>query len=65
MLPIRNEETGTTEVVAKWAVRVPEATYEAVRQTSSMMESFRTTSWQENLAACSSLPTPWRFQAGQ
>lgn len=32
MLPIRNEETGTTEVVAKWAVRVPEATYEAVRQ---------------------------------
>lgn len=29
-LPILNEETGTTEVVAKFAVRVPQATFEAV-----------------------------------
>src|SRR5690625_3766929 len=31
-LPVRNEETGATEVVSKWAVRVPEAIYEAVRR---------------------------------
>lgn len=31
-LPIRNEETGSTEVVSKWALRVPESTYEAVRR---------------------------------
>jgi uncharacterized protein DUF6384 len=29
-LPIRNEETGVTEVVSKFGVRVPEATFEAV-----------------------------------
>jgi hypothetical protein len=29
-LPIRNEETGATEVVSKYGVRVPEATFEAV-----------------------------------
>jgi hypothetical protein len=29
-LPIRNEETGAVETVAKFGVRVPEATYEAV-----------------------------------
>ena len=29
-LPIRNEETGTIEVVSKFGVRVPEATFEAV-----------------------------------
>jgi hypothetical protein len=31
-LPIRNEETGATEVVSKFGVRVPEATFEAVAQ---------------------------------
>ena len=31
-LPIRNEETGETETVTKFGVRVPEAVYEAVRQ---------------------------------
>ncbi len=30
-LPIRNEETGKTETVSKWGVRVPEPTYQAVR----------------------------------
>lgn len=29
-LPILNEETGETEVVARWGVRVPEAVYESV-----------------------------------
>src|SRR5690348_11168038 len=29
-LPIRNEETGATEVVSKFGVRVPEATFESV-----------------------------------
>src|SRR5690606_18748422 len=29
-LPIANEETGATEVVTKFAVRVPQATFEAV-----------------------------------
>jgi hypothetical protein len=31
-LPIRNEETGTTETVTKFGVRVPEAVFEAVRR---------------------------------
>lgn len=31
-LPIRNEETGKTETVAKWGVRVPQAIYDAVRR---------------------------------
>lgn len=30
-LPVENEETGQTETVAMWAVRVPEVTYESVR----------------------------------
>jgi len=29
-LPIRNEETGMTEIVSKFGVRVPEATFDAV-----------------------------------
>jgi hypothetical protein len=31
-IPVRNEETGTTETVAKFGVRVPQATFEAVFQ---------------------------------
>lgn len=31
-LPVRNEETGRTEIVSKWGVRVPERIYEAVRR---------------------------------
>ena len=31
-LPVRNEETGAVETVSKFGVRVPEATFEAVRQ---------------------------------
>lgn len=31
-LPVRNEETGKTETVSRWGVRVPQATYEAVRR---------------------------------
>lgn len=31
-LPIRNEETGETETVSRFGVRVPEAVYEAVRR---------------------------------
>lgn len=31
-LPIRSEETGATEAVSRWALRVPESTYEAVRR---------------------------------
>jgi hypothetical protein len=31
-LPIRNEETGATEMVSKFGVRVPESVYEAVRR---------------------------------
>jgi hypothetical protein len=31
-LPIRNEETGETDTVTKFGVRVPEATFEAVRR---------------------------------
>jgi hypothetical protein len=31
-VPIRNEETGETEVVTRFGVRVPQAVYEAVRQ---------------------------------
>jgi hypothetical protein len=34
-LPIRNEETGETETVSKFGVRVPEAVYEAVRRDKS------------------------------
>ena len=30
-MPIENEETGQTEEVSRWAIRVPEITYEAVR----------------------------------
>ncbi|WP_404400092.1 DUF6384 family protein [Pelagibacterium halotolerans] len=30
-MPIRNEETGETEIVSTWAVRVPETTYNAIR----------------------------------
>ncbi|MCD7058847.1 DUF6384 family protein [Pelagibacterium xiamenense] len=30
-MPIRNEETGATDVVSTWAVRVPETTYNAIR----------------------------------
>jgi hypothetical protein len=30
-LPILNEENGKTEIVSKWGVRVPKATYDAVR----------------------------------
>lgn len=29
--PVRNEETGRTEVVSTWGVRVPKSTYDAVR----------------------------------
>jgi hypothetical protein len=35
VLPVRNEETGHTEMVAKFGVRVPEAVYEAVRRDKS------------------------------
>jgi hypothetical protein len=31
-LPILNEENGKTETVSKWGVRVPQSTYDAVRQ---------------------------------
>ena len=31
-LPIKNEETGKTETVSRWGVRVPEATFNSVRQ---------------------------------
>lgn len=31
-LPIRSEENGQTKTVSKWAVRVPQATYDAVRR---------------------------------
>lgn len=31
-LPVRNEESGQTKTVTKWAVRVPRSTYEAVRK---------------------------------
>jgi hypothetical protein len=31
-VPIVNEENGKTEMVTKWGVRVPESTYDAVRQ---------------------------------
>ncbi len=31
-LPVRNEENGKTEVVSLWAVRVPKATFDAVRR---------------------------------
>jgi uncharacterized protein DUF6384 len=34
-LPVHNEETGQTELVAKFGVRVPEAVYEAVRRDKS------------------------------
>ena len=30
-MPIENEETGQTEEVSRWAIRVPEITYESVR----------------------------------
>lgn len=30
-LPVENEETGQTETVTTWAIRVPEVTYESVR----------------------------------
>jgi len=30
-LPVTSEEDGTTKIVAKWGVRVPQATYDAVR----------------------------------
>ena len=30
-IPVRNEETGAVETVSKFGVRVPEATFEAVR----------------------------------
>ena len=31
-IPVRNEETGTVEIVAKFGVRVPQATFEMVAQ---------------------------------
>ena len=31
-LPVRNEETGETQTVTRFGVRVPEAVYEAVRR---------------------------------
>jgi len=34
-LPVRNEETGQTELVTKFGVRVPETVYEAVRRDKS------------------------------
>ena len=34
-LPIVNEENGKTETVKKWGVRVPEATFEAIRADKS------------------------------
>ena len=34
-LPIVNEEDGKTYTVSKWGVRVPEATYEAIRDDKS------------------------------
>lgn len=34
-LPIRNEETGRTETVSKWGVRVPQATFETIRADKS------------------------------
>ena len=34
-LPVRNEETGKTELATKFGVRVPEAIYEAVRRDKS------------------------------
>lgn len=30
--PVRNEENGQTKTVSKWALRVPQSTYEAVRR---------------------------------
>jgi len=29
-MPIRNEESGETETVSQWGVRVPESVYEAI-----------------------------------
>jgi hypothetical protein len=35
VVPVRNEETGRTDLVSKFGVRVPEAVYEAVRRDKS------------------------------